>query len=514
MPIQSFLPSSLVATAGPILGLYFVANAFYQLLFSPLRHVPGPWYAAISEIWFVSHLVRLRQCKIIHQLFEEYGPIVRYAPGKVAYLDTPSNKRVYMNYQMAKGPQYKGFMINDSDWSMTLLPHSEHVVRKKAYASHYTAANAALFQHETYQNVFVAVDILSNIGGLSPVDCLVFFGQMIADVICAANLACDVGVLKSWGSSSGKHWLIRCIDDFPKRSFLRIVTPSWLFGMYYNIPIERWQQFLDCSKTLGEFVDRRVKEAKAQLTDGKLHDVEKLSLVQRLIQTRLPSGETMSDVDVVNECIGHLAAGVETTATMISYACWEISRRPDIAQKLREELDSYMPDPKCIPDIAVLNGLPFLSAVLKETFRVYSPGPGLLQRVVPDSKNAPEPFNLLGYTLPSGTIVATQSYSMHRDPTVFPRPYDFRPERWLEADESGLASMNQHMMAFGGGLRVCGGQHFAQQTIRATIAAIVRNFHIVSPSETNAWTMEMVDGVVAFPRGRKCRLAFHPRLHS
>jgi len=143
--------------------------------------------------------------------------------------------------------------------------------------------------------------------------------------------------------------------------------------------------------------------------------------------------------------------------------------------------------------------------------RVYSPGPGLLQRVVPSNMEISSPLTLFNCALPPGTVVATQSYSLHRNPAIFPNPNAFVPDRWLVADAAELSAMNQHMMAFGGGLRVCGGQNFAQQAIRTMLVAMVRNFTIASPPETNAWTMEMVDGVVAFPRGMRCKLTFHPR---
>ena len=79
----------------------------------------------------------------------------------------------------------------------------------------------------------------------------------------------------------------------------------------------------------------------------------------------------------LSRCIGltfvcYSVAGVETTATMLSYASWEISRRPDIARRLQAEIDDAMPDPRMIPDTTVLSSLPFLNAVIKES-ELWSP---------------------------------------------------------------------------------------------------------------------------------------------
>jgi cytochrome P450 len=134
-------------------------------------------------------------------------------------------------------------------------------------------------------------------------------------------------------------------------------------------------------------------------------------------------------------------------------------------------------------------------------FRLYGAAPSLLERIVPNSSvktSVPEAFDLMGYALPPGTVVATQAWSSHRDPTVFPAPETFLPERWLETGDNNeqLETMNRHMMPFGVGSRVCGGQNFAQMVLRIAIAAIVRNFDLLSPVETTEKSMEIRDSFV------------------
>jgi hypothetical protein len=107
----------------------------------------------------------------------------------------------------------------------------------------------------------------------------------------------------------------------------------------------------------------------------------------------------------------------------------------------------------------------------------------------------------MGYALPPGTMVATQAWSVHRSPSVFPSPESFSPERWLETggNNEQLEAMNRYMMPFGTGSRVCGGQNLAQMVLRIAIAAIARNFDITSPPETTEMSMEMRDSFVCYP---------------
>ena len=68
--------------------------------------------------------------------------------------------------------------------------------------------------------------------------------------------------------------------------------------------------------------------------------------------------------------------------------------------------------------------------------RVYGPVPALLERVVPSTtaSKIDDSFDMMGYALPPGTVVATQAWSMHRDADVFPSPETFLPERWLAVE--------------------------------------------------------------------------------
>lgn len=68
--------------------------------------------------------------------------------------------------------------------------------------------------------------------------------------------------------------------------------------------------------------------------------------------------------------------------------------------------------------------------------RLYGAAPSLLERVVPSTSPSglDDAFDLMGYAVPPGTIVSTQAWSMHRDPSVFPSPETFLPERWLASE--------------------------------------------------------------------------------
>ncbi|KAI0068521.1 cytochrome P450 [Artomyces pyxidatus] len=511
----ALVPDNFVTIAASLLALYIILNAVYQLVLSPLSDIPGPWYAAISDFWLTTHVLRLQQCKTIHSLFETYGPVVRVGPNKVVFNDFLTTKGVYTIHKFDKSTYYKSLLTNNNDHAMTTLPHALHAARKKGYAPHYNPASLSLFQPEMHSYTLTLVDTLDRMAGDS-VDCLCLFRQLMVDIISASSFGYHVGAVSKWTKNS-EDPLSTAIGDFPKRGILRSAVPTWAWNLVCRIPNKRWRQLCDSDRIMAEFVSARVYETRSQMASGKMDGSDKVTLVQRLLQYHTgPSSDAMPDRDIISEHMGHLIAGSDTTSTTLSYLCWELTRRPDIVKHLQNEIDAAMPDSRSIPDISVLQKLPYLNGFVKEGLRVYSAAPSLLERVVPSStKNGAysEAFDLMGFALPPGTVVATQGWSMHRDASIFPSPDTFLPDRWLPTDDNAdqLVTMAQHMMPFGTGARVCGGQNLAQVMLRIAIATIVRNFDIVAPPETNDRSMEMRDSFVIFPASMDCHLMFNAR---
>ncbi|KAL0950331.1 hypothetical protein HGRIS_010302 [Hohenbuehelia grisea] len=509
---QSILPAILISVTA-----YTLLRAIYNLFFSPLSAIPGPWYAAVSDMWLTYHVLRLEQCKTVQQLFEIYGPVVRVGPNKVVFCDASTMRSVYSVHKFNKSSYYKSLLTNDNDHAMTTLEHAPHAIRRKSYAPHYNPNNLAQFQSEMHDFTLELVDTLESMSGKSVLDCLSVFRHLMVDVLVSTSFGIRLGAVGKWAQGVVDP-LSTAINDFPKRGILRSAVPVWAWKMVCRIPCQRWRQMCDSDKTMAEFVTGRVYDMRAQMASGKHEETEKSPMLQRLLAHRYSSTNSlMPDHDLISESMGHMIAGSDTTSTSLSYFFWELSRRADIMKRLQAELDDAMPDRRSIPDISTLQRLPYLNAFIKEGLRLYGAAPSLLERVVPDSTSKSgalnEGFDLMGFALPSGTVVATQAWSMHRDESVFPSPEQFNPDRWLEscASPEELLIMSQHMMPFGTGTRVCGGQNLAQIMLRVVVAAVARNFDVVAPSETNERTMEMKDSFVIFPASMECKLAFLPR---
>jgi cytochrome P450 len=116
--------------------------------------------------------------------------------------------------------------------------------------------------------------------------------------------------------------------------------------------------------------------------------------------------------------------------------------------------------------------LPYLDAVIQESFRLH-PAPGLiLERVVPASG-----MSILDTHVPGGTIVGCNAWVLHRRSEVFGEDVDtFRPERWIEASPDALREMKATMFQFGGGARTCIGKNISLLEMYKLVPTVLRNF--------------------------------------
>lgn len=182
-------------------------------------------------------------------------------------------------------------------------------------------------------------------------------------------------------------------------------------------------------------------------------------------------GSRMSDRQLRDEVVTLFMAGHETTANTMAWAWFLLARHPEVEAKLHEELDEVLADGRP-PTVDDLPRLLYANMIITETLRVY-PTAWLLGR------EAMQPVEIGGYTAPKGTTMWMSQWVIHRDPRWFDEPDTFRPDRWAD----GLAKRlpRYAYFPFGGGPRICIGNHFAQMEAVLLLATIARRFRLIVP---------------------------------
>lgn len=118
----------------------------------------------------------------------------------------------------------------------------------------------------------------------------------------------------------------------------------------------------------------------------------------------------ITDIAVRTEAGNLIVAGSDTTAVTLTYLIWAVLKQPQLQASLELEVSDLSPDLTS----EELKNAPLLNSVLEETLRLYGAAPGALPRVVPEKG-----LSVCGYFIPSGIVVSTQAYTLHRDSTIF-----------------------------------------------------------------------------------------------
>ncbi|KAI5322116.1 hypothetical protein L3X38_031188 [Prunus dulcis] len=168
-------------------------------------------------------------------------------------------------------------------------------------------------------------------------------------------------------------------------------------------------------------------------------------------------------------------AGTDTNAISLEWALAELINHPRVLKKAREEIDRAVGNQRVAGESDVPK-LPYIQAIIKETFRLHPPVP-----LVP--RNSVQQCKIGGYDIPTNTMLYVNVWAIGRDPKNWESPLDFCPERFLQLSEDG-GQMNavdvrgQHfqLLPFGSGRRVCPGVNLTMKMLPGVLAALIQCF--------------------------------------
>jgi cytochrome P450 len=215
---------------------------------------------------------------------------------------------------------------------------------------------------------------------------------------------------------------------------------------------------------------RLMTRSKASI-DGIVHKViaekrtrptEASDVLSRLLAARDDDGQPMSDAQLRDEAVTFFVAGHETTALALTYVFHLLGQHPQVLQKLVDEVDGLGKRALTAADEAAL---PYTRAVVTESMRVLPP-------VWAIGREAQADTEIGGWAIPKGTEFFLAQYVVHRDPRFFQDSEKFEPERWLDGLEKRLPRCAY--FPFGGGPRICIGNHFAMLEAILCLATIVQ----------------------------------------
>ncbi|KAJ6002119.1 hypothetical protein N7499_002016 [Penicillium canescens] len=476
-------------------------------LTSPLKNIPGPFWARFSNLWYFN---RVRHGQFEHdniKLHKQYGPIVRVAPNHYSISDAAAIKTVYgTGSKFAKSAWYDGWK-HPAQWTVFAdRDMKRHADTRKRFTSLYSMSS--LVNYEPFVDhcaeLFMArLDEFTDNGATFNLGH--WFQCYAFDVIGNITFGERFGFLDRGHDIDGT---IAALQKVIMYSTLVGVFPEWHPRLFKPLSKLKWSGAggrAYISKFVQDKISAHDRKAQSQTQEADKNEIQSQpqDFVDKLMLARQKEPEKVTDYHLFIMGQSNVTAGSDTTAISLSTIMWHLMHYPDVLQKLREELDEFTAQGRCSSPITFKESqeMPYFQAVMKEALRMHAATGLPMWRTVPDGG-----AEINGRFFPGGTVVGVNTWVAHYDETIFPDAGVFRPERWIEAEgqPERLKVMNQMYMPFGLGSRTCLGKHISILEMSKLIPQLVQEFDFTPLRKTwrteNFWFVKPVDFEVRVQR--------------
>jgi cytochrome P450 len=203
-----------------------------------------------------------------------------------------------------------------------------------------------------------------------------------------------------------------------------------------------WAKFEGQLREVDELLYAEIAEHRSR---GGLEERE--DILSMLMLAEFEDGGAMSDEELRDQLMTLLLAGHETTATALAWTFDLLLRHREPLQRLRDSLEGGEDD--------------YLRATISESLRLRPVIPLAGRRLATELVSD-------GLNLPAGTDVTPAIWLTHTRADIYPEPFAFRPERFLEG-----APDTYGWIPFGGGIRRCIGASFAEFEMRIVLREVL-----------------------------------------
>ncbi|KAJ7959377.1 putative Cytochrome P450 [Quillaja saponaria] len=246
---------------------------------------------------------------------------------------------------------------------------------------------------------------------------------------------------------------------------------------------KRWNELFQMKREQEEVLVPLIRARKKANEERKLAqegDEFVLSYVDTLLDLQLPEDKRKLDEgEMVSLCSEFLNAGTDTTSTALQWVMANLVKYPHVQERILEEIKGVM-DNRDENEVKEedLHKLQYLKAVILEGLRRHPPGHFVLPHAVT------EDVVLNGYVVPKNGILNFMVAEMGWDPNVWEEPMAFKPERFLNENNSNgvgevfdiTGSREIKMMPFGAGRRMCPASGLALLHLEYFVANLVWKF--------------------------------------
>ncbi|PNX55377.1 cytochrome p450, partial [Trifolium pratense] len=182
-----------------------------------------------------------------------------------------------------------------------------------------------------------------------------------------------------------------------------------------------------------------------------------------------------------------IIGGSDTSAGTLTWAMSLLLKNPHVLEKAKEELNTQIGKERWVNESDITN-LVYLQAIIKETLRLYPPAP------FSSPREFTEDCTIGGYHIKKGTRLMPNLWKIHRDPSVWSDPLEFKPERFLTTHKDvDVRGQDFELLPFGSGRRMCAGMSLGLRMLHYILANFLHSFEILNPSPESIDVTEVLE---------------------
>lgn len=407
----------------------------------------------------------------LYELFLTYGGLFRltFGPKSFVIVSDPSiAKHILRDNSKAYS---KGILAEILEFVMGkgLIPADGEIwrVRRRAIvpALHqkYVSAMISLFGKAT-DRLCKKLDAAASDG--EDVELESLFSRLTLDIIGKALFNYDFDSLTNdTGIVEAVYTVLREAED---RSISPI--PVWDIPVWKDIS-PRQRKVNASLKVINDALNELIAICKRMVEEEELQFHEEYINEQdpSILHFLLASGDDVSSKQLRDDLMTLLIAGHETSAAVLTWTFYLLSKEPSVMARLQSEVDSVLGDR--FPTMEDMKKLKYTTRVINESLRLYPQPPVLIRRSMEE--------DVLGkYPIKRGEDIFISVWNLHHCPNHWIDAEKFDPERWpLDGPNPNEVNQNFSYLPFGGGSRKCVGDMFATFENIVAISMLVRRFN-------------------------------------
>ncbi|XP_067424335.1 cytochrome P450 2U1 [Emydura macquarii macquarii] len=258
----------------------------------------------------------------------------------------------------------------------------------------------------------------------------------------------------------------------------------------YYLPFGPFRELRQIEFDITAFLKKIIAQHRDTLNRENPRDFIDMYLLQ-VEEEKKSNSESSFNEDYLFFIIGDLfIAGTDTTTNTLLWCLLYMSLHPEIQEKVHTEIEVVIGCDRA-PSLTDKVHMPFTEATIMEVQRMTVVVPLSVPRM------ASATAVLQGYTIPKGSVIVPNLWSVHRDPSIWERPDDFQPTRFL--DENGQLIKRETFIPFGMGKRVCMGEQLAKMELFLIFVNLMQNFTFMYPENATKPAMEGRFGLTLAP---------------